>query len=188
MFGGSTAHVEEVCGFATVVLDDIHRRHRQTGAIDETGDVSIEPNVAQAVLRGFDFARIFLLDVAIGLDFRVSEQRVVVEIEFGIERTNIAAFGDDERVDFNHRAIRGNKCFVEIGEKLASALRLRGRDAKDLGELAGLIGLQAEKRIHRKVENFLRRVFRDAFDIHTTFGAGNDDWSRCRAVDQNGEI
>ena len=32
--GRAAANVEEVCGLAAVQLDDVHRRHRKTGAID----------------------------------------------------------------------------------------------------------------------------------------------------------
>ncbi len=56
LLGGAAANVEEVCGFAPVEFDDVHRGHREAGAVDEAGDVSIEANVAEVGLRGFDFA------------------------------------------------------------------------------------------------------------------------------------
>jgi len=46
------------------ILDGVHRRHRQAGAIDDATDVALEPHVAEIVLRRFGFARILLREVA----------------------------------------------------------------------------------------------------------------------------
>ena len=128
LLGGSTSYVEEVGGFAAVVFNDIHRRHRESGSIHQAGDISIQPDVAEIVLRGFDLAGVFLFNVAVGLDIRVAEEGVVVEIEFRIQGAHVATLGDDERVHFDHRAIRGDECFVEVRKKHARTLHLRGWD------------------------------------------------------------
>src|SRR5262249_35637739 len=86
--GGATADVEEVGGFAAVELDDVHRRHGEAGAIDHAGNVAVEANVIEVGLGGFDFAGIFLGDVAVSGDVVVAEEGVVVKIQFGIEREN----------------------------------------------------------------------------------------------------
>ena len=72
----ATAHIEEVRWFATVQLDGIHRGHCQTRAINQTADIAIERNVGQAVFGGFDFRRVFFVQIAHFGDFRVTEQGV----------------------------------------------------------------------------------------------------------------
>ena len=66
----AAAHVEEVCRAAAEMLDDVHRGHRQAGAVDEAGDVAVELDVIEAELAGLDFQRRFLVQIAHRLDVR----------------------------------------------------------------------------------------------------------------------
>ena len=43
---GAAADVEEVRRLAAVQLDDVHRAHRQAGAVDQAADVAVELDVA----------------------------------------------------------------------------------------------------------------------------------------------
>jgi hypothetical protein len=45
-----------------------------------------EADVGEVELAGFDFGRVFLVEVAQGDDLGVAEQRVAVEVELGVER------------------------------------------------------------------------------------------------------
>ena len=92
-------------GLAAVVLDDVHRGHGEAGAVDQAGDVSVEPDVVQVELAGGDFARVFLGHVAHRDDLRVPVERVVVEVELRIQRQRRPSVGDDQRVDLHHRAV-----------------------------------------------------------------------------------
>ena len=47
---GAAAYVEEVCGLAAGVLDDVHRRHGEAGAVDHAGDGAVELDVVERVL------------------------------------------------------------------------------------------------------------------------------------------
>ena len=51
LLAGIAANVQEVGGRAAVQLDDVHGRHRQTGAVDHATDLPIQPDVVQIVLR-----------------------------------------------------------------------------------------------------------------------------------------
>ena len=57
---GAAADVEEIGRLAAVVLDQVHRAHRQPRAIDQAGDVAVQADVAQAALRGPQLGRVFL--------------------------------------------------------------------------------------------------------------------------------
>src|SRR5688572_7121123 len=45
----AAADIEEVRRFAAVVFDDVHRRHREAGAVDQTGNAAVERDVAERV-------------------------------------------------------------------------------------------------------------------------------------------
>src|SRR5207247_401378 len=55
--------VEEVRRTAARKLDDVHRAHRQTGAIHHASDIALELDVVQAELAGFDFHRVFFVEI-----------------------------------------------------------------------------------------------------------------------------
>ena len=86
LLGRAAADIEEVRGLAAGVLDDVHRGHREARAVDEAGDVSVEADVVEVELGRGDFARVFLALVAHRDDLGLPVERVVVEVEFGIER------------------------------------------------------------------------------------------------------
>src|SRR5690606_25168259 len=95
----TTAHVQEVGGFATEQLDGVHGRHGQARAIDQAADVAVELNIGQVIFAGLDFRRVFFLQVAVGNDIGVAEQRIRVEIELGVQRLDVAIALEDQRVD-----------------------------------------------------------------------------------------
>ncbi len=63
LLGGAAADIEEVGGLAAEQLDDVHGRHGQARAIDHAADFAIELDVGEVVFAGFDFRRIFLVQV-----------------------------------------------------------------------------------------------------------------------------
>ena len=109
---GAAAHIEKVRRRAARELDDVHRGHRQSGAIDHAADVAIEADVVERVLRRLDFERILFGKIAKIAHLGVAEQRVVVEIHLRVEREQFAALGDDERVDFEQRGVDADKGVV----------------------------------------------------------------------------
>ncbi len=185
---GSAADIKEVRWFAAAVFDDIHRGHGEAGAVDEAGDVSVEADVVEVRLRGFDFAGILLGGVAVGEDVGVAEEGVVVEVELRIERADVAGFGDDKRVDLHHRAIAGDEEAVEVFKERAGGLEECGGNAEELRKFARLVGLEAEERVDRDVVDFFGGLFGDGFDVHATFGAGNYDRCGSRAVDEHRDV
>src|SRR5690606_4113160 len=159
--GGATADVEEVGGLAAVQLDDVHGGHGQAGAVDEAGDVAVEADVVEAELTGGHLARILLGRVAHGDDVLLAVQRVVVEVELGVEGDHLVVAGDGQRIDFDERAVALQ---VEVPEREEELGRLGGELAAQAevgGDLAGLVGLQAEGWADEFLEDLLRGLFGD---------------------------
>jgi len=90
--------VEEVRGRAAIELDEVHGRHRETGAVHHAADRAIELDVIETVLRGFQLRRILFVGIAEILDVLVAGTAIiVVEVDLGIERQHIAGAGHHQR-------------------------------------------------------------------------------------------
>ena len=170
------------------MLDDVHRRHRQTGAVDQAGDVAVQADVVQVELGGGDLAGIFLALVAHRDDVRMAEQRVVVEAELRVQRQHPAVRGGDQRVDLDHRAIERDEELVEIGKQLAELLGDVAGQAERRGQLADFVGLQAEQRVDELADDLFRGVVGDVLDAHAAFGRRHDHRTAGRAVHQDREV
>ena len=116
------ADVEKIRRLGAVQLDDVHRRHRQARAVDQTADVAVEGDVVQVRLLGADVQRLFLRLICHRDDVVVAEQRVVVEVELGIDRQQLAVLGDHQRIDLGQRRIGLHE---RLGEIQPSSWRLR---------------------------------------------------------------
>src|SRR5580692_5418909 len=110
----AAAYVEEICGHAAGILDDIHRRHRQSGAVNHAADAAVELDVVQAVLRSLDLERIFLRNVAQFTNIGMAEERIVIERQLGVESEQPAVSCGNEWIYFEERCIRVEKRFIKI--------------------------------------------------------------------------
>ena len=170
------------------MLDDVHRGHREAGAVDEAGDIAVEGDVGEAELRGFDFLGVFLVEVAEGDHVRVAEEGVVVERHLGVEGEELTFLRDQERVHFDHRAILLPVEMVELRHEGNALLEEVAREAEREGDLACLEGLEADGWVDLHLEDLLRGVVGDVFDFHAAFGRGDDDWEGRCAVEEDGEV
>ena len=92
----AAADVQEVRGLAAGALDEVHRGHRQAGAVDHAADVAVELDEADALGAGRDVGRVLLVEVAHLLQLGMAEERRVVERDLGVEalqRQRLAAVG-----------------------------------------------------------------------------------------------
>ena len=119
---GAAADVEEVRRLAARQLDDVHRRHRQAGAVDHAADRAVELDVVERELRRLDLERIFLVEIAQLLEVGMAVERVVVEVHLRVEREQVAVFGDDERVDLESEASVADERVVERRSSASPAL------------------------------------------------------------------
>jgi hypothetical protein len=87
--GGAAADVEEVRRLAAVQLDQVHGRHREAGAVDHAGDVAIERDVVEVVLAGH-CSIVLLAGSRSAAVSPVAEQGVVVDVDLGIQRQQLA--------------------------------------------------------------------------------------------------
>ena len=185
---GAAADIEEVGWVAAMIFDDIHGGHREAGAVYETGDVAVEPDVIEMMFGRLDFARIFFFQIAHLDDVGMAEQGVIVKIEFGIEREHSAILGHDERIDFDHRAVALHEKVEEAAEQRAELFELIANESEAGCHFSALKGLKSKQGMDRFTKDTVRRFLRHSFDFDTAFGAGDDDRSSGGAVHEDGEV
>src|SRR5207253_971914 len=102
------------------------------------------------------------------------KMRVVIEIEFCIEREHVALLRHHQRIDFHHRTIATDERSIKPIEQFHCPLCLRLLESELLREFARLKWLEAGQRIDWFANNFVRRFGRNGFDLHATFSAGHN--------------
>ena len=138
LLGGAAADVEEVRGLAAEVLDGVHRRHRQAGAVDHAADVAVELDERQVVALGLGLGRVLLVEVAQRLQILLPVERVVVERHLGVERQHPTVLQHDQRVDLQQRGVGGDEGPVDLQDQLGRVLGGAAVQAQAVGEVARL--------------------------------------------------
>jgi hypothetical protein len=185
---GPAADIEEIRGAATRVFDDVHGGHGETRAIHHAGDVAIELDVVQTEFRCFDFERIFFVEIAKLEDVLVAEQRVVVEIDFGVKRVDLVVLRENEWIDFGERSIHFKTGFGERHHGGYRAVDCGGGNADAERQIARLIRHQAKPGLDKFFEDGVGSVGGNFFDFHAAGrGCHEDDLAR-RAIEHNAEV
>ena len=158
------------------------------GAVHHAADVAVQLDVVQVVLRGFDFQRIFFGDVAQFAEISVAEQRVVVEIDLGIEREQAAIGGGDERIDLHQRSVGVLESLVQAGHELHGLIDLLRLQAELERHLARLKCFQAHARIDVFLEMACGILRGDLLDFHAARGRRHKHRLAFRAIDHDAQI
>ncbi len=138
--------------------------------------------------RRFELGRVLLVLVAQLFDVLVAEERVVVEVDLGVERDHIAGAGDDQRVDLDHRGVERGEGAIHAEHELVAACDLIALEAETEGEPAGVEALHAGGGIDRGAQDFLGVTGGHLLDLHAAFGRGHDGDARGLAVEEHAEI
>lgn len=157
--GDAPADVQEVRGLAAGVLDQVHRCHRQPGAVHDAPDLTVQADVAETVLGGLHLPRILLRVVTELVDRRATEQGVVVEGHLGVERQDVPGLGYYQRVDLHHRGVQVAECPVGAVDGGHRALDLLARESQSEGQLTGLKSLDANRGLDDLLDDRVREVW-----------------------------
>ena len=188
----AAADIEKIGRHRAIELDDVHRRHREPGAVDHAADIAVELDIAQLVLAGLALDRVLLVLVAQGLDLGMAEQRVVVDRQLGVERQQIACriarAGHDQRIDLDQRRVEFDKGPIQRADKLDHRRDLPTRQAERKGEPAGMERRQPGGRIDREAYDLFRRMRRQLLDFHAAFAGADQRDPPGPAIDRQREI
>ena len=137
---------------------------------------------------GLDFVRIFFVEVAQLGEFRMAVQRVLVEIDLGVERNYAAVRGYDQRVDFRQRRIGVPESLVQrlhqftgIGDQLIGYPDLARQGF-------GFVTAEPGFGIDHDLVNQFRGFLGHGFDFGAALGTGHDHDPLRGAIDDQADI
>ena len=122
-------------------LDQVHGRHGEPGTIDHTADAAIEADVFEPVGQGRRLAGILLAQVPLGLQVRLTEQGIVIQIDLGVQGDQLAPGGHHQRIDLHQVGVARHEEPVEPGHDLTQGLDLVAGQAETEAQPAHLKGL-----------------------------------------------
>ena len=114
--------------------------------------------------------------------------RVVVEIDLGVEREQIAALGDNQRVDLQDRRVGGDEGGVERHHHLDALLQAIAAQAEREAKLLRLEWLQADAGVDEHLVDLLRRLFGDLLNLDAALLADHEDDALRGAIHHQAEI
>ncbi len=118
----------------------------------------------------------------------MAEQRVAVEVHFGVEAEQLAVLRHHQRVDFEQAHVLVEDQLVEPLHHLRALFHLVALEAQRECELARVERLQTRCRIDRHREDLVWRIVRHLLDVHAAFGRGDERDARGCAINERGEI
>ncbi len=145
----AAADIEEIRRSGAVQFDDVHRRHRQAGAIDHAADIAVELEIVKPVPAGLDLGRVLLVLIPQRRDFGVAKESVVVEPHLGVERHQLRPAGHDQRVDLRDRGVELAERPIEAGHEFDGDADLGAFEPEPEGKVARVERLDAARRVDR---------------------------------------
>ncbi len=118
----------------------------------------------------------------------MTEQRVVVKADLGVEADQLFILGDDERVHLEQAHVLRGEGPIEVGDQRAHLLLQIGVETERLRQAPHVMRADVCDRIDRDGDDLVRRVVRDLLDVHAAFRGGDDRDARRLTVDQHREI
>ena len=168
--GCTATNIEKVCRLTAVQLDQIHGRHGKTRAVHHAGNIAVEGNVVEVMLRSFAFRLVFLRLVTQFRDFLLPEQGAAIDVDFAVKRDDVARLGRNQRIDFNQARIRIEVQPVQLLDEVAELAHLLLVEFEAKGQLTCLVVLQPGIRCDRDREYLLRRFRSHFLNIHPASG------------------
>ncbi len=115
-------------------------------------------------------------------------QRVVVEVELGVECDQIAALRNDERVDLDQRSVLFDE---EPHQRLEKRIEFRDPihvETETESDLAHLIGGEPDIGIDGDREDLLRASLGNLFDLHPALGGRDDRQLLCGSIQDHRQV
>src|SRR5690348_6031922 len=116
------------------------------------------------------------------------EHRVVVELNFGVERDQFAVASDDQRIDFEQGSVKFEKGAVNGLEKLNGCADHFRRKAEAKGEFARVICLKARCRVDTLTDDSVGILLGNFLDFHAAGRARHENGRADRAIDEQAEV
>ena len=169
-------------------LDDIHRTHGQSCAIDHAANGAIEGHIVELPLGSVGLPLVFLRRIVHRLQLRLTIQRVRVDNHFGVKAMEIPLVGDHQRVHLNQRQIFIGKQFCQAHENSDELFHLNATEAKPEREVPPLKRLGTNQRINFRLEDFFGSFLGDLFNFDAALGRRHEDDTPAGAIHHGTQV
>ena len=126
------------------------------------------------VLPGLVFQGVHFVRVFHGRQVVVPEHGVVIQVELGVQGQHGPGLGDHQGVDLRQGAVQADEHAVEILDEARGRADQGGVEPDPEGQVPGLVGGKARRRVHRLFKYPFRGPGRHFLDLHAAFGAHHD--------------
>src|SRR5690606_12669639 len=174
VLAGAAADVAEVGRLLAVQLDDVHRRHGQTGAVDHAADVAVEGHIGEVPLRGLDLLGVLFGLVTQGADVFVTVQGVAVEADLGVQNAQMAVLHDDQRVDLEHVHVLLDEGLVQDREQRLAVFSGRTGQLQRRIDGGDVLGGDAGFRVDGDGVDLFGGGVGHFLDVHAAFGRDDE--------------
>ncbi len=161
----AAADVEEVGRLAAVVLDEVHRRHRQAGAVHHAADVAVQLDEREVGAPRRHLAGLLRALVAEQRQVGPPVQLVVVDHDLGVERHDLALRRRDQRIDLRQRAAVGGEDAVKLLHDPGRRAGLGDVGVEEERQAQRLVRQQPVAWVDREAANLLRGRRGDFLDV-----------------------
>ena len=118
----------------------------------------------------------------------MAEERIIVEVDLGVEGEELVVFGCDKGVDLDQRGVGFDVGLVKAQKELDGVVNLRRFETQRKGQLARLPTAKADGRIDRLLEDGLGCFGGHLLDLHAAGLRGHEDQLACGAIENDAEI
>src|SRR5207248_5904394 len=132
--------------------------------------------------------RILFLGIAERGQLLVAVERVVVEVDLGVERNHVALLRDHQRIDLHDAGIARLVRLVRSGGEADEAVHRVAGEAEPERQIARLVSSEADDRIDRRAQDLLRVLRGDLLDLHPTLAGRHRHVAADGAVEGDAEI
>jgi len=114
----TTTNIQKVCRQSTFQLNNIHSSHGKSCSVDHAPNVSIEGNIVES-----NFCCFFLVGIDIRCrgvlvleshDIQMTEQGIIIKIDFSINAVYVLIGSDSPRIDFDLGCIQLHKHLIHF--------------------------------------------------------------------------
>lgn len=186
--GGSTSDVQEVGGFASVELDNVHGGHGKTGTVDKASNVTSKLDEVQVGLGSLDLVGVLLSGVAPFENGLLPELCVVVKVELGVHAQNLVVRGLGKGVDLDLSGVLLHEDLVELLDGVNGIVDALGREAELGSDAASHLVSDTNVDVDGGGEDGFWGILGDGLNVHTTLRRGDNDGALGGSVHENGEV
>ena len=114
--------------------------------------------------------------------------RVAVKADFGVQHFQVAAVGDDQRVDFEHFHVFFDECFEQLTHQGDALFDLLAFKPQGESNATAVVGLEARGGVNREADDFFRCGLGYFFDVHAALRGADEPDARGLAIHQQREV